>query len=162
MNKVLILGYGNVDRQDDGVAWHILARLAQRMGWPAPSSPDDEFPPVNEEIDLLFVLQLTPELAETLALYDRICFIDAHTGSVPNEVNLIEVDSEFQASPFTHHITPQTCLSFTETLYAQRPQAILVSVRGYEFGFTRSLSPRTAELVEQAVDLIEKWLEVRH
>ena len=99
------------------------------------------------------------ELAETLALYDRVCFIDAHTGSVPNDVNLIEVDSEFQASPFTHHMTPQTCLSFTETLYAQRPQAILISVRGYEFGFSRSLSPHTAELVVQAVDLIEKWLK---
>ena len=144
------------------MAWHILAGLAQCMGWPAPSSPDDEFPPANAETDLLFVLQLTPELAETLALYDRVCFIDAHTGSVPNDVNLIEVDSEFQASPFTHHMTPQTCLSFTETLYAQRPQAILVSVRGYEFGFSRTLSPHTAGLVEQAVEIIEKWLEVHN
>ena len=158
-SPVLIIGYGNVDRQDDGVAWHVLSGIAQRFGGQTPASLDDEFESADPNVDLLFMLQLMPELAETIARYERVCFVDAHTGAVPHDVNVEELSSEFQSSPFTHHMTASTLLSFAETLYHHAPQAILVSVRGYEFGFARSLSPRTAELAEEAADLIEKWLK---
>ena len=50
MDKTLVIGYGNVDRQDDGAAWHILARLAKQLSelerpkrlpfrWPRARSP---------------------------------------------------------------------------------------------------------------------------
>ena len=35
MKKVLILGYGNLDREDDGVAWHVLQGVAETLGRPA-------------------------------------------------------------------------------------------------------------------------------
>ena len=159
MGKILILGYGNVDRQDDGVAWHVLAGLARRLGSQPPGSPEEEFETADQNVDLLFVLQLMPEFAETIAQYERVCFVDAHTGAVPHDVNVQELSGEFQSSPFTHHMTAPTLLSFAETLYHRVPGAILVSVRGFEFGFARSLSPRTAELAKEAADLIEKWLK---
>ncbi|HZY42738.1 MAG TPA: hypothetical protein VFF59_12145 [Anaerolineae bacterium] len=158
MDRILIFGYGNFDRQDDGVAWHVLAAVARRLGREVPASPDEEFPLTGgapgESPDFMFELQLTPELAETVAQYDRVCFVDAHTGAVPNEVNVEELTSEFQSSPFTHHMTASTLLSFAATLYDARPPAILVSVRGYEFGFVRALSAYTAELAEEAADQI--------
>ena len=27
----LVIGYGNIDRQDDGVAWHVLREVASRL-----------------------------------------------------------------------------------------------------------------------------------
>ena len=158
MDKVLIFGYGNFDRQDDGVAWHVLVGVAKRLGREVPASPDDEFPPSTEAPDFQFELQLMPELAETVAQYDRVCFVDAHTGAVPNDVNVEHLTSEFQSSPFTHHMTAATLLSFAETLYGARPEAILVSVRGYEFGFARALSERTASLAEEAAARIAVWV----
>lgn len=159
MAKALILGYGNVDRQDDGVAWHILAGLCQKLGRPAPASPEDEFPSSDSGPDLYFLLQLTPELAEVIARYDRVCFVDAHTGSVPDDLHKTVVRPEFQSSPFTHHMTPATCLSFARTIYQKDVEGILVSVRGFEFGFSHELSPETAKLAEQAVEKIYNWLE---
>jgi len=159
MDKVLIFGYGNFDRQDDGVAWHVLAAVARRLGREVPASPDEEFPLTGDSPDFMFELQLTPELAETVAQYDRVCFVDAHTGAVPNEVNVEELTTEFQSSPFTHHMTASTLLSFAATLYDARPPAILVSVRGYEFGFERALSECTASLAEEAADGIVDWLK---
>ena len=155
----LIIGYGNPDRQDDGVAWHILTRLAQEFGRPIPSV-DEGFFPNGENPDLLFTLQLIPELAETISAYQRVCFVDAHTGNVPEDVNVVEVKPEYQRSPFTHHMTANTCLSLVQTIYghAAYPQAILVSVRGYEFGFSHELSAATCELAEQAVVQIMAWL----
>jgi hydrogenase maturation protease len=157
LDRVLILGYGNLDRKDDGVAWHILDYLSQRLGRPSPS-PDEGFQRSGLSPELLFVLQLTPELAETISEFDRVCFVDAHTGSVPEELNVVEIQSHFQASPFTHHMTPASCMALSEALYQKDPQAILVSVRGYEFGFERSLSPRTAELAGQAAEHIWEWI----
>jgi hydrogenase maturation protease len=153
----LIIGYGNPDRQDDGVAWHILTRLAQELGRPIPSI-DEGFFPSGENPDLLFNLQLIPELAETISAYRRVCFVDAHTGNVPEDMNVVEVKAEYQRSPFTHHMTADTCLSLVHTIYGQTPQAILVSVRGYEFGFSHELSPATLQLAEQAVARIMTWL----
>jgi hydrogenase maturation protease len=155
----LILGYGNVDRQDDGVAWHVLAALRRRLGKPEAEPFDQEFEPQGENPDFLFTLQLTPELAETLAEYQRICFVDAHTGNVPDEVHFRQLEAKYQRSPFTHHLTPQTLLALCAQLHSHAPHAILVSVRGYRFGFEPSLSPESQALIEPAVQKILAWLD---
>ncbi|HEY3312895.1 MAG TPA: hydrogenase maturation protease [Anaerolineales bacterium] len=157
MNKILLIGYGNPDRQDDGVAWHILQAITIKLGLPAPASYEDEFP-ANGLLDFAFHLQLTPEMAEDISAYERVCFVDAHTGDIPEPVRLIEVESEFQRSPFTHHLTAQSLLSMCETIYNTKPRAALLSVRGYQFGFARDLSKQSRALVPQAVRLIEAWL----
>jgi hydrogenase maturation protease len=159
MKKLLLIGYGNPDREDDGVAWHILRALAIKLGLPPPSSYDEfrEFP----RIDFAFYLQLTPEMAEDIRAYEYVCFIDAHTGSIPEPMRLIDVESEFQASPFTHHLTPQSLLSMCETIYGAKPEAALLSVLGHRFLFSRQLSEGTAELVPQAVELIWDWMNAR-
>jgi hydrogenase maturation protease len=158
VNQTLVLGYGNPDRQDDGVAWHVLHALAIRLGLPAPDSYEDEFPP-NERLDFAFTLQLTPEMAEQIAPYERVCFVDAHTGSIAAEVQLVQVESQFQHSPFTHHLTAQSLLSMCQSLYGKIPQAALLSVRGYRFEFERELSKETAALVPEVVEMIVGWLE---
>jgi hydrogenase maturation protease len=157
VSKILFIGYGNPDREDDGVAWHILREICLRLGFPAPASYEDEFPS-NNLADFSFSLQLTPEMAEEIAAYDHVCFVDAHTGNIPESVRLIRVESEFQRSPFTHHLTPQSLLSFCETIYKKKPSAALLSVRGYHFRFSRELSEETSALVPQAVNQIWEWM----
>jgi hydrogenase maturation protease len=157
LKKALIIGYGNPDREDDGVAWHILRALTSRLGLDSPESYEDEFPE-SDWIDFAFHLQLTPEMAEDISAYGYICFVDAHTGSIPEPVRLINVESEFQHSPFTHHLTPQSLLSMCETIYGKKPHAVLLSVLGHRFLFSRQLSEETAELVPHAVNLIWNWM----
>jgi hydrogenase maturation protease len=160
MKKLLLIGYGNPDREDDGVAWHILRTLIEKLGLDSLESYEDEFPE-HPLIDFAFYLQLTPEMAEEVSVYESVCFIDAHTGSIPEPVRLVDVESEFQASPFTHHLTPQSLLSMCETMYRKKPAAVLLSVLGHRFLFTRQLSRETARLVPQAVELIWKWMSAR-
>ncbi len=161
MKKILILGYGNPDREDDGVAWHILRALTIKLGLDSTHSYEDEFPEFAL-IDFAFHLQLTPEMAEDISAYEFVCFVDAHTGNIPEPVRLIRVESEFQASPFTHHLTPQSLLSMCETIYGKKPDAALLSVLGHRFLFSRQLSEETAELVPQAVELIWDWMNGRN
>lgn len=156
--STIFIGYGNPDRQDDGVAWHILANLAQKLGKPVPTSWEEPFEIGKEYPHLLFQLQLNPEVTETLAQYQIVCFVDAHTGDIPNDIQFGEVSEGYQTSPFTHHMTAEACLKLTNTLYRSEPKAYLLSVRGYSFGFTQNLSPQTAFLSAIAANKAWDWL----
>jgi hydrogenase maturation protease len=157
--KTLVIGFGNPDRQDDGVAWYILERLAGQLGRTVSESLDDDLCRMEPSPVLVRMPQLVPEIAEPLSCFARACFVDAHTGSYAEEIHFTALQPEHQASPFTHHLTSQSCLQLTLSLYGRVPQAVLCSVRGYEFGFGRSLSERTAALAEEALQRIRTWLE---
>jgi hydrogenase maturation protease len=159
LQKTLILGYGNPDRQDDGIAWHILDAVARRFTYPLPTSWEEGFQPSleNPDLELSFALQLVPEMAELVSTFDRVCFVDAHTGRVPEEVHFEELNAEMQNSPFTHHMTPATLIFLSKSIYKTAPGAFLLSVRGYEFGFSHSLSKKTSLLLGAAVDKLIQW-----
>ncbi len=156
--KTLIIGYGNPDREDDGVAWHILQGVAQYFEIPFPSSLSEEFFNSHPSLHFMFDLQLIPEMSYEMAGYSRICFVDAHTGALENNLNIQKLERKFQNSPLTHHMTPQTILSILDSAFNHKPEAILVSVRGYQFGFTNELSSRTKQLSEQAIKSISEWI----
>ena len=156
--RVLIIGYGNPDRQDDGVGYQALVRLAKALDRPFPLDAYDDIQPGGRNPDLWFDLQLKPEMAEAISRYDQVFFIDAHTGAVPDDLSWRELSPVFQSSPLTHHLTPESALSLCETLYGKKPAAILISIRGYEFGFSSTLSLETEQFLNQAVTRILAWL----
>jgi hydrogenase maturation protease len=159
--NTLFIGYGNPDRQDDGVAWHVLTGIAKQIGLETSPSWEDPLPS-NPEAEFAFNLQLTPEIAEDLTAYDRVCFVDAHTGRIPANVQMVQIFPEYQTSPFTHHLTPEMLLSMCSSMYNKAPAAILISVRGYEFGFETDLSTYTSSLVTEAVERAIGWLKRDH
>ena len=159
--KTLIIGIGNSDRQDDGVGWHIVKTLAERLGETVPADPGEIVEVQTEKADLMFVLQIYPELAETLSHYERVCFVDAHTAVVADEISWTTLDPEYEKSPLTHHMSPRTLLSIGATIYDQMPEAILVSVRGYGFQFERDLTPRTKTLAKETIDRLWDWINNR-
>jgi hydrogenase maturation protease len=154
--RSLVIGYGNADRQDDGAGWHILDLLADRLGL----EPDgQDLWSEDGTVCLHYALQLAPELAEFIAQFERVCFVDAHTGQEKDEFHAAPVEPEYQSSAFTHHMTPATCMLLAEKLYGKNPEAILFSVRGYVFGFQNGLSEKTTILAEAAARRIWSWLQ---
>ncbi|MEW6502541.1 MAG: hypothetical protein AB1457_01100 [Chloroflexota bacterium] len=157
-SKILLLGYGNVDRQDDGIAWHILRKVATNRGVQLPEVPDQFLYEVSSSLTIGFALHLIPEHAEWLSRVERVLFIDAHTGSIPQEISFTILSPQFEPSPFTHHLTPSTCLALCSALYHTAPQAALLSVRGYDFNFSQSLSPFASQILDPAVERVVEWL----
>lgn len=156
--KTLIIGIGNADRQDDGVGWHILKDIAERLGQTVPADPGEAIDIQTDLVDLLFDLQIFPELSETISHYERVCFVDAHTSDIPELISWVEVEPIYQKSPLTHHMSPQTVLSIAAMVFDSHPQALLLSVRGYYFTFERSLSQQTAALERVAVEKLWDWI----
>lgn len=156
--RTLIVGYGNPDREDDGVAWHILMGIAKIFNISTPDQIYDGFFPEGRALDLWLNLQLMPEMAEEMVPYQRICFVDAHTGAVPNDIYWHPIISQFQNSPLTHHLTPDSIVSLLEHGYNHKPEAVLLSVRGFQFRFKQKLSSNTEKLSNQAIDKIIDWV----
>lgn len=157
--NALLFAYGNYDRQDDGVSWHIIRKVAAKFSFDLPPLPDEITGEIVPGLTWHFDLQLTPNDAEYISNFEHVLFIDAHTGAIPQDVSWTEVKPEFQTSPMTHHFTPQSCMSLVQVLYKQQPHAILVSVRGYEFEFLQVLSPQCSINADLAVERIYQYIQ---
>lgn len=151
---ILILGYGNVDRGDDGLGHHVVNGLARRFGRGAVEPYLDEPETAAGNVDLIFQRQLTPEMAELLTDYDLVVFVDAHTGAFAEELRVAEVVAAYQPQALTHHLSPETLLALTQTMYGHSPTGLLYSGRGYAFDFTNELSDRTRALADQIIERI--------
>ena len=156
MKTKLFVGYGNPDRGDDGVAWHLLNAVLSFTGCCENDLFSSEIIHAAPGLDVWFNFQLLPEMAEDIAGYDQVVFIDAHTGEIKVDISFTSIQPEFQNSPFTHHFTPASCLAVAQSLKGHFPQAWMLSVRGFQFAFNRDLSPQTQTLVQQAFEMLKK------
>lgn len=158
-SKPLIIGYGNVDRQDDGLAWHILAKTAKLCGVESLLDPYSDEKIETPAADFLFMLQLEPETAEIFAEYPRVCFVDACVYPPENGFKIETIYPEYQPSPMTHHMTPETCLAICESIFQKKPQAEILSVAAYEFDFSNALSNQTQAHLAPAVRALLDWIK---
>ncbi len=157
--RVLLIGYGNLSRRDDGVALHILRRLRSRLGLaPGELDTDGGIEP-GTNVAMMCVHQLTPELAETANNYDILVYIDAHVAETNWEpVRWTEIKAAFQYGMIGHHLKPGTILALCQSLYGKKPSGYMLSVLGHDFDFGQELSPETSALADQAVGRLESSL----
>jgi len=162
VSKTIIIGYGNIDRADDGVAFAVINELRQQLGQKMLEEGDTGLDELNDENDSIFLSQLVPEIMELLTGYNRIIFVDAHVGSDTEDLNCSPVLAQYVSSSFTHHMTPSALLAFLQTMYQCEPEAHIVSVRGYDFDFKRTFSPKVQALIQPAVNAILKLMNQSH
>lgn len=129
MPRVLIVGFGNPLRSDDGLGWHAAQELSQAVSAP--------------EVKVIRAHQLTPELAEEASRVELVLFIDAQDGGPPGEIGCeaIHLDEPpSQPSMHSHDIRPGTILQLARELYGFSPRAYLLTVAGERFEDGDSLS----------------------
>ena len=124
---VLVIGYGNVLRGDDGVGWAAARRLARRLP--------------RRLASVLMVHQLLPELAEPISRAQRAIFIDADHRLAPGEVCQTAIGPLDQAGgTIGHHQSPGGLLRLARDLYGRAPAALVFSIGAANFGFRPALS----------------------
>ncbi|OPY89690.1 MAG: Hydrogenase 2 maturation protease [Syntrophaceae bacterium PtaU1.Bin231] len=160
MSRSLVIGFGNIDRADDGVAYHIVNALRNRLGKEGLGEGDTGLEGLGEQTDTVFLAQLVPELIELLADYGRIIFVDAHVDQSLGDLHCGRVRPESASPVFSHHMTPAMLLALTSALHGREPAGYLVSVRGGCFDFHQGLSPGCEALVEPAVCNILELLNI--
>jgi hydrogenase maturation protease len=159
MPRTLVIGFGNIDRADDGVAFFVINALRRRLGQRPLLEDETGLEELGAQVDSVFLSQLTPELLETLAGYPQVIFMDAHVYENVDALHCEPVSPEYTPSTFTHHLTPAAFLALLKTLYHREPAGQLVSIRGHDFDFHRDLSAETQALVEPAVEQILRLIK---
>jgi hydrogenase maturation protease len=136
MPRVLVICIGNTLRCDDGFAWHVADELV-RQG--------------DENLHVLKVLQLTPELAEAISEAALIIFVDAAAHGEPGTLTCDPVASSESDLRYSHDFTPATLIQMAKTIYGKQPKAFLICAAGKVFEHGESLSPEVASTVPAAV-----------
>jgi hydrogenase maturation protease len=142
---VLVIGWGNPARGDDGLAWHALEQLATE--------------PLGEDVAVILRHQLTPELAERVRWAARVIFVDASAHDPPGQIRCHRlIPGRREAAAFSHHLTPGTLLTLTQTLFGRCPEAFSLSVGGADFTFTEALSPQVRSSLPRLLRSIRRRL----
>jgi len=147
--SVLLIGYGNPGRQDDGLG-PALARRLEGLSL------------AGVDIDIDY--QLNIEHAHDLTAYDVVIFADASRperadGETEQPYYLHRIEAGEPTSFSTHSVSPQAILRIAKDLFQAQPKAYVLGITGYEFDeIAEGLSERAAVNLDIALGFIAGWL----
>ncbi len=143
MKTVMVIGYGNELRSDDGVGKKIANTI-------------DSWNLSN--VKSFAVHQITPELAAELADVNLAIFVDAtiHENMVVESLSV--TDNHYHS--IGHFGDPRSLLALTKILYHQSPVAWLVTVPGENFELGDRLSLTAEKGMAIAIDKIIQILNI--
>jgi hydrogenase maturation protease len=158
--RVLVIGYGNSLRGDDGLGRMVAARMSERaamrrgVGGAAPAFRD---------IEVIDAHQLTPELAEPLSRADLAIFIDAAIDLPAGRVQIgpVAAEADRTGAGMAHHCGPDQLLAAAANWYGHRPEAWSISVGGGCWGPADRLSPEIERLVPALLQEIDRLIARR-
>jgi hydrogenase maturation protease len=138
MIRVLVLGYGNPGRQDDGLGPAACAGIDD-LGWPNLSAFDN--------------YQLNIEDALEVAAHDVVWFVDA-SKTAPSPYEVHEVVPALTIDFTSHLVRPETVLAIARRCYGRAARAHLLAIRGYEFAFAEELTSKATENLQAALGML--------
>jgi hydrogenase maturation protease len=146
LKKILIYGYGNPGRQDDGLGIMLVERLEQ---WSLTNQINYVFFDANYQLNI--------EDALTISKYDMVIFVDASVEEIES-VQLTRVVAS-QKTEFTMHaMAPAFILHLCQTLYGKFPYTYLLHIKGYEFDFLGDISQSAEKNLAEGIDLLKRFI----
>ena len=147
---ILVYGYGNPGRQDDGLGVALVERLE---AWAKAEARDGLVFDSN--------YQLNAEDALALAESRAVVFVDAaKLGKAQFEFREMAPQKEISFS--THAMSPESVLALAAELYDAHPPAWMLAICGYEWAPNEP--PTSAALANLAVACahLQEWLKGLH
>ena len=146
-SKILIVGYGNPYREDDGIG-HIIAEAIEK--WASEKKFDN--------ITVITAYQLELEMVEDVAEHDFVVFIDAHVENYSKGIVFDKVVPKETKGFTTHVFGPSDLAALSEKFYNHVPEIFILSVPGYKFDLGDDLSEKTEKLSKKAIKLLKEKL----
>ena len=137
---ILVIGYGNPLRRDDGVGWATVAQIQDL---------------ILEDVICVTAHLLLPEHSDMVAGADMVILVDASIEGSAGDVHITPVLPADESPVMTHHLSPQSLLAMTKWLYDKLPFTILITITGADFGMGEGLSDRVAE----KMNLLAGWVK---
>jgi len=138
--QLLVIGYGNTLRRDDGVG-PTVAEAIEALALPGVSA--------------LSPALLAPELAEVVSRAATVVFVDAAVDA-PREVQMRKLTPADTSQLMAHAASPATLLAMARDVFGHAPQGWLLTIPVEEMGIGEALSPFAQQGVRVSIELISK------
>jgi len=140
--KILVIGIGNIGRQDDGLGWLIIDHIV------------DEFKIVDTE----YRYQLQIEDAELASNYSTVIFADATKEQINDGFYFKKCKVSTTHGMNTHAVHPETIVGLTNNLYDKYPEAFILGIQGYHWELKEGVSEKALDNLKNAIDFLPKLL----
>ncbi len=145
VNSILLIGYGNPGRCDDGLGPLFADAISQI-----------DIPNVIVQTDY----QLQIEDAMDAAAHDVVILADASVSG--SDVVFEHLEPDGNASFSTHSVSPSALMSMVKEHFNVTPHAYLLTMRGYEFNeYHEGLSEKAQANLNKAVAFLTPILQQR-
>ncbi|MCK5037058.1 MAG: hydrogenase maturation protease [Candidatus Sabulitectum sp.] len=142
--KVLIIGYGNPGRLDDGLG-PVFAEEMEKLQL--------------EGVTVDSNYQLAVEDSAAIAEHDFVVFVDADV-SGPAPFHFEHVVPKHHMSFSSHSISADALMAMAEDLLSSKADAYMLGIRGYEFNeFGERISPEARKNLDDALVFMKHALE---
>lgn len=143
--QILIYGYGNPGRQDDGLGPALVDHLKE---WIRRENIS------NVELDSDY--QLNVEDSLTISEKDIVVFVDASIEDI-DDYCLTKVSPEGSKIEFTMHaVSASFILDLCNKLYNKNPDTYLLHIKGYEWDFKEELTEKANGNLNAALTFIKE------
>jgi hydrogenase maturation protease len=123
MPKILVYGYGNPGRQDDGLG----VLLADEVeSWANKMKFEKLHTDANYQLNL--------EDAAGIAGYDLVFFADASQEDI-QDYKLVPLEPSNRVEFSMHAVSPAFILNLCNQVFNHKPEAYLLHIKGYKWGF---------------------------
>lgn len=144
--KILVYGYGNPGREDDGLGPLCIESL-ERSG-----------EPWGTEVEFHSHYQLNIEDALLISEKDVVIFVDAAREG-RDAFFFKEVEPASRLSFFTHGLAAEDVLGLSLHLFKKRPRTYLLGIKGYEWGIGEGLTANARDNLRQALSFLRGKLK---
>jgi len=133
--KLLVYGYGNPARMDDGLGIAFAERIEEK-----------NYPNIKTDSNY----QLNAEDALQIADHDIVIFADASlTAPEPYKCNILKPSDTIKFT--THAMSGDSVLALCNELYNKSPYTFLLELKGYEWDIGETLSQHAKQNLATAV-----------
>jgi hydrogenase maturation protease len=154
--RVLVLGYGNTLRRDDGVG----VRVAELMA-------DD---PRFAGVEVQTAYQLTPEVSLDIAAASLVVFVDADVRALPGFIEVHELGTtdalaaglaerhrgRVDAGASSHHVGADEVLALARELVGAEPRAFALGIGVADLELGEGLSPPVEAALPRVLDVVAR------
>jgi len=144
--KILIYGYGNPGRQDDGLGNAFVEKIE---AWVKEKNLK------GFEFDSNY--QLNIEDAAAVADKDLVIFADASTENIESFI-LTPVDASTKVVFTTHAASPGYIIGLCKKIYNRTPPTYLLHIKGYEWEFKEGLTKKAKQNLEESLKAMKEKL----
>ena len=138
---MLVIGYGNTLRRDDGVGPKVAEAVAA-LALPG--------------VRALACPLLTPELAEAVSQARLVLFVDAAVDA-PREVQRRRLAPAASSQIMAHAASPATLLALARDVFGHAPEAWWLTIPAEHLGIGEEFSPLAQRGFECAVQEVKRW-----